>query len=77
MNNVNAILGEYGYIYAGTCRCDGYFTKKYRKPKTTIQIRWRVARQRFKVMEGNSTLHTWRSIGELEKTLNELATQNI
>lgn len=77
MTNPDFILQSFGYIYNGTCRCSGYYTKKYRKPKTQILIKWRVHKQKFKLTEGQTILYNWEQISNLEEALNELATKNI
>jgi hypothetical protein len=76
-SNPELILQSFGYIYNGTCRCSGYFTKKYRKQKTNIIIKWRVHKQKFKIMDGQVILKEWDSIMNLQQALNELATKNI
>jgi len=40
-------------------------------------VKWRKKRFTFKVLEDNSTLYSWKSIKELETTLNELAKKDI
>jgi hypothetical protein len=77
MQPVQTILGEYGYYYTGSCRCDGHYTEKFRRAGTTVVIRWRVHKQLFKVSKDNSTHKSWQNIGKLQATLDELATENI
>lgn len=77
MTSPDIILSQFGYIYTGSCHCDGFFTEKYRKPGTGFQIRWRTSKMTFKVKKDGGTLYTWQNIRNLETVLNELATQII
>jgi hypothetical protein len=63
-------LESKGFRPSGSCRCDGYFTLKFRKG--VYEIKWRKAKYTFKIMEQNSTLHNWQPLENLENTLNEL-----
>lgn len=69
------LLQTHGFKPAGTCRCDGYFTLKFRKG--TYELKWRKSRYTFKIMEHNNTLHGWQTLENLEKTLHELDKQDI
>lgn len=77
MTSPDIILSQFGYIYTGSCRCDGFFTEKYRKPGTGFQIRWRTSKMTFKVKQHGNTYYTWKNISKLENVLDELATQII
>lgn len=74
MDVPGTILSRFGYIYTGSCRCDGHFTEKYRKPGTSVVIKWRIHKRLFKVNMYNSTYLPWMPISKLENTLNEVAT---
>lgn len=64
-----------GYHFAGTCRCGGYFTEKYKKPPFEVKIR--KTKYTFKVLEHNATLHWWQPLANLEKILNALDNKTI
>jgi hypothetical protein len=70
MEGYTQLLIRHGFRESGTCRCDGYFTKKYRK--RNIEIKIRVSKYTFKVKEDNSTLYGFQALINLEKVLNEL-----
>lgn len=72
---VQQFLLEMGYRFAGTCRCSGYFTEKYKNKK--VEVRIRKTKYTFKVLEQNATLHSWQPLTNLEKVINELAEKNI
>lgn len=64
------ILIKHGFRDAGTCRCDGYFTRKYKKGR--YEVRVRVNKYMFKIKEDNSTLYGYQPLINLESVLNEL-----
>ena len=72
---ISDLLQAHGFRPAGTCRCDGYFTLKFRKG--IHEVKWRKSRYTFKVMEYSSTLHNWQTLENLQNILNELDTQKI
>lgn len=63
-------LESRGFRAAGSCRCDGFFTLKFRKG--LYEIKWRKPKYVFKVLHANATLHGWQSLTNLENILNEL-----
>lgn len=69
------LLAAHGYRYAGNCRCDGYFTDKFRKGN--VEIRVRKTKYVFKVRQHGATLYTFQPLTNLEKVLNELAEKPI
>lgn len=64
------LLTKHGFKPAGSCRCDGYYTLKYRKGM--YEFKWRKSRYTFKIMEQHSTMYEWQPLANLEKVLNEL-----
>ncbi len=69
------LLHKHGFRDAGSCRCDGYYTLKFKKG--LYEIKWRKARFKFKVKKGGATITDWLPLEKLETTLNELDKQNI
>lgn len=71
MQNTLEILTKHGYLATGTCRCDGYYTHKFRKG--SYEVRWRKSKFTFRVRYRHDSITEWQNISLLENTLNELA----
>lgn len=74
MQNTLEILTHNGFLATGTCRCDGYYTHKFRKG--LYEIRWRKSKFTFRIRHKHDSITEWQNISHLEKTLNELATKD-
>ena len=74
MQNTLEILTLNGFLASGTCRCDGYYTHKFRKG--LYEVRWRKSKYLFRIRYKNDSVTEWLNISHLEKTLNELVAKN-
>lgn len=62
------ILKQYGFVFIGTCSCDGVYTEKYKLGD--YQVRWRKKQGKFKVRRFDSSITQWISDKELIEFLN-------
>lgn len=66
---MNKVLTDFGYVYYGSCSCDGQATYKYKKG--SYKIKWRYKKGTFKVLSQGSTIISWTPVGEAENILKE------
>lgn len=61
------LLEKYGYVYEGSCNCDGFKTLKYKN--NSHQFRWRVKSGTFKIRQYGITKTNWKNIDSAEESL--------
>lgn len=67
---MNEILKQYGFVYTGSCSCDGHHTEKYKFED--YQVRWRKKRGQFKIKEYGRSITGWMNEIEFINYLNKL-----
>lgn len=65
--SVDELMKEYGYVFSGSCNCDGYETNKYKKDHRAI--RWRKRQNKFQYWEGRTAVLNWTPIADLPEYL--------
>lgn len=68
--SVQELMKAFGFVFGGSCHCDGYDTWKYKKE--TIQVKWRRAQQRFQIVNSRTTVLNWTKIVQLQESLKKL-----
>lgn len=75
MAGVTDLLNRFGYIYEGSCNCDGFKTLKYRKGN--YQFRLRANKGSFKIKHYGVTKTTWKPVEKAEELLNTIHAQPV
>lgn len=71
MSRTTIDLSEFGFVYAGSCNCDGSHTEKWKKGEYQLRIK----QTRFKIKQNGVTIKSWTPIDQLQTELQNVALQ--
>lgn len=64
------LLERYGYLYTGSCNCDGHATEKYMRDQYLLRIR--IKQNSFKIKHRGRSLGDWQHVRNIQQTLSNL-----
>lgn len=68
--SLEEILLQNGYVYSGSCNCDGYETHNWKNTELRLEIKWRKYKGQVLILRGRKVIEMWFPVQDFSTKIN-------